>query len=485
MAIGFLPTSFVVYQCEQVNPAMNTLDFNPQENSKMNTLHFVRAAEPHKRFPGASWFFSALLMPVAMSGLISSPVLAQEDDGDDDDQDRDRGACSRTADAAFKACQHEINDDFWIAIGNCNNLADPEARARCKEEAKVARQEAKELCRAQLEARLELCKSVGEVPYDPQIDPATFVDPAEIGTTVAPNPYFPLIRGRTWIYRGGTETVTVTVTEDTKLILGVTCAVIRDIVEDNGEVIEDTKDWYAQDIHGNVWYFGEVVQDFADGELVSIAGSFMAGVDGAKAGMIMKAAPVAEEVYRQEFSLGNAEDVGAVVSLTGSATVPAASCDGNCLITKDDTPIEPGVFANKYYAPGIGAILEVYPQTGERVELVEIRGPNAMALAITTAPAALPKDLRLHANPNPVRLGSAQVTTIQYDLPKPTLARVAVYDLNGRLVRVLQDGPQTAGSHALAWNGFNATGSLVGSGFYFVVLEAESRRLSRKISVVK
>jgi len=122
------------------------------------------------------------------------------------------------------------------------------------------------------------------------------------------------------------------------------------------------------------------------------------------------------------------------------------------------------------------------PQNGRRVELVEIRGSNALA---KTAEPALPTDLRLHTNPNPFRVGSAEVATIRYELPKPTQARVVVYDLNGRQVRVLHDGPQIVGSHALAWNGAGATGSLVGSGFYFVVLEAESRRLSRKISVVK
>jgi len=76
-------------------------------------------------------------------------------------------------------------------------------------------------------------------------------------------------------------------------------------------------------------------------------------------------------VYRQEFLLGEAEDVAEALSLTGSANVPAASCDGNCLITKDYTPLEPDGEENKYYAPGIGLILEVNVETGGRVELVE------------------------------------------------------------------------------------------------------------------
>jgi len=164
--------------------------------------------------------------------------------------------------------------------------------------------------------------------------------------------------------------LTDTVTDEVKEILGVTCAVVHNLVKENGEVIEDTEDWYAQDIFGNVWYFGEIAQDFEDGELVSIDGSWKAGVDGAKAGIIMKAAPAVGDVYRQEFSLGNAEDLAEVLSLTGSEVVPAATCNGDCLVTRDFTPLQPDVSEHKYYKPGFGLILEVNPDTGDRVELV-------------------------------------------------------------------------------------------------------------------
>lgn len=282
------------------------------------------------------------------------------------------GSCAATAHAAVRACHHEVKDDFWIAVGNCLNWADPDAHAECKQEARVAQQQGDEACGTHLEARLAICDALGKAPYDPQIDPALFVDPADIGKSVAPNPYFNLVRGRTRIYAGDTESITVTVTEETKEILGVTCAVIHDVVKDDGEVIEDTTDWYAQDIYGNVWYFGEIAQDFEDGELVSIEGSWKAGVDAAKAGLIMKAAPTVGEVYRQEFSLGNAEDMGEILSLTGTATVPAAACDGDCLITKDFTPLAPDAIEHKYYAADVGLILEVNPETGDRIELVEI-----------------------------------------------------------------------------------------------------------------
>jgi hypothetical protein len=187
-----------------------------------------------------------------------------------------------------------------------------------------------------------------------------------------PNTYFPLIPGTTRIYKGSGETITVTVTNDTKEILGVTCIVIHDVVEKGGEVIEDTFDWYGQDINGNVWYFGESVKDFEDGQLVSLDGSWEAGVDGAKPGIIMKASPQVGDTYRQEFFLGDAEDMGEVLSLNESVTVPYGAYD-NVLKTKDWTPIEPDVYEHKFYAPNIGTVMEINPETGDKVELIDIQ----------------------------------------------------------------------------------------------------------------
>jgi hypothetical protein len=230
-----------------------------------------------------------------------------------------------------------------------------------------------------------VCEDIGEASYDPEIDPDDFVDPTTI-TNANANPYFPLVPGYQWIYTGetdeGIETITVKVTEDIKEIEYppdsgniFQCAVVRDVVTLDEEVIEDTDDWYAQDDDGNVWYFGEISLEFEDGELVSIDGSWKAGVDYAKPGIIMRANPGIGQVYRQEFALGEAEDMGKVISLTASATVPAASCSGDCLKTEDYTPIEPDVLEYKFYKRDIGPVLEVNPETGERVELIDFTTP--------------------------------------------------------------------------------------------------------------
>jgi len=286
-------------------------------------------------------------------------------------------ACSETARAALAACSHEVRDDFWNAVGRCINTADANDREACIQEAEKARQEASpEDCQEQQEARLDLCDALGEAPYDPEFDPGDFVHPSDIGVTVSPNPFFPLVSGAKWVYRGGAETITVEVTGRVKEILGVSCAVVRDIVEEDGDVIEDTLDWFAQHVDGTVWYCGELARDFENGELVSLEGSWEAGRDLARPGIIMSSNPGVGDVYRQEFALGDAEDVAEVVSVTGSEVVPAASCGGKCVVTKDFTPLDPGVIEFKHYAPRVGMILEVNPETGERVELVSVHIPG-------------------------------------------------------------------------------------------------------------
>ena len=141
----------------------------------------------------------------------------------------------------------------------------------------------------------------------------------------------------------------------------------------DGELAEDTFDWYAQDSSGNVWYFGEDSKEYEDGVFVGTEGSWQAGVDGAKPGIIMKANPQIGDSYRQEYYLDEAEDMGKVIKLNESTSVPYGSFDG-VLVILEWNPLEPKVIEHDYYAPGVGAILEVVVKGGsERVELVEIR----------------------------------------------------------------------------------------------------------------
>jgi hypothetical protein len=169
----------------------------------------------------------------------------------------------------------------------------------------------------------------------------------------------------------GLERIEVSPTGKKKVILGVSCVEVRDVVTLEGVPIEDTLDWFAQDKWGNVWYFGELSLNFEHGELVSLDGSWKAGVGGAFPGIIMKADPKVGDVYRQEYWIGEAEDIGEVFGLDETVVVPFGTF-ANCLQTEDQTPIEPDVEEFKYYAPGVGFVLSENAKTGERAELVDI-----------------------------------------------------------------------------------------------------------------
>ena len=206
--------------------------------------------------------------------------------------------------------------------------------------------------------------------YAPSIDPADF-------TTKVDNKYFPLKPGTTFVYRGKTEDATegdtVAVTSDTRNIMGVECVVVDDRVTEDGEPTEKTYDWYAQDNEGNVWYFGEDSKEYENGKVKSTEGSWEAGKDGAEPGIIMPANPNVGETYRQEYYKGEAEDMARALKLDGSATVPQGSYD-HVLVTREWTPLEPNIAEHKYYAAGVGNVLEVAvkgPQ--ERLELVDVK----------------------------------------------------------------------------------------------------------------
>lgn len=208
-----------------------------------------------------------------------------------------------------------------------------------------------------------------EEPYAPVIDPANFVEAVD-------NPYFPLVPGTTMIYEeeteNGLERTEVSVLHETRNVLGIPATAVRDTVWIDGELVEDTFDWFAQDRDGNVWYMGEETCEFENGEVVSTAGAWEAGVDGAQPGIIMLAEPQIGVVYRQEYYPGEAEDMAEVVSLSEAADVAYGTFD-NVLMTRDWNPLEPGSDEHKYYAPGVGLVLEEAVASGTgRVELVEI-----------------------------------------------------------------------------------------------------------------
>jgi hypothetical protein len=177
------------------------------------------------------------------------------------------------------------------------------------------------------------------------------------------NPWFPLKPGSVWHYKGLKEGVkttdTVIVTHQTKRILGVATTVVHDVVKVKGKPEEVTDDFYAQDRKGNVWYFGEETEELnAQGKPTSTEGSFEAGVEGARAGVLIPGKPRVGLVGRQEFLKGEAEDHFEVLDLKASVSVPYVSTQ-KALRTREWTPLEPGTIDNKYYVRGVGTVREI------------------------------------------------------------------------------------------------------------------------------
>jgi hypothetical protein len=206
------------------------------------------------------------------------------------------------------------------------------------------------------------------------------LNPADF-TAHIDNPWWPMRVGSRWIYRetdpaGANQRVVVTVTQRTKKIAnGITARVVHDVVTEDGEFVEVTDDWYAQDECGNIWYLGEATKEYENGKVVSREGSFEAGVDGAQAGVIMPAKPTVGLSYRQEYYAGHAEDTAAVVSLGEQAEVPFGYFEkGRVLMTRDLNRLEPKILEFKFYARGIGPILAVGVSGGsDREELLRCR----------------------------------------------------------------------------------------------------------------
>ena len=169
--------------------------------------------------------------------------------------------------------------------------------------------------------------------------------------------------GTRWIYRSveadgvAQDIVIVATTSTKKLANGITARVVRDTAREKGQIVEDTVDWYAQDSDGNVWYMGEQTAEFENGKVVSRAGSWEAGKDGAMPGIMLPAQPQDGQKYRQEYKKGEAEDNGEVLATDHLVEVKAGRYK-QALVTMDTSTIEPDVVEYKFYAPGVGLVME-------------------------------------------------------------------------------------------------------------------------------
>jgi hypothetical protein len=192
------------------------------------------------------------------------------------------------------------------------------------------------------------------------------------------NPWFPLKSGSVLTYRGIKDGQValdkVTVPGDTVVVAGVPCLVVHDDLTIDGQLAEQTDDWYTQDRAGNVWYFGEDTKELEDGKVTSTEGSWAAGVDGAQPGIFMPAEPHVGTSGLQEFLAGQAEDRFVVLLTDSKVKVPAGSWT-DALLTAEWTRLEPDVLTEKSYVRGLGEVREVDVAGGdEKLELVKAAG---------------------------------------------------------------------------------------------------------------
>jgi len=196
------------------------------------------------------------------------------------------------------------------------------------------------------------------------------INPNDFTTTID-NPYFSLKPGTTFVYKtlDGSEVVRFVVTRETQVVDGVTCVVVNDTSVENGVLHESTRDYFAQDLNGNVWYFGEDVKNYVDGKFDNTNGSWLAGVNGADPGIVMQAVPVVGQTYNQENAPGIAEDKATILSLTAAVNV-AYGDFSSVLQTHDFTPLELALNEEKFYVSGLGLVRSDNRLTGESEALV-------------------------------------------------------------------------------------------------------------------
>lgn len=302
--------------------------------------------------------------------------------------DRGERACSTHARIMRRACFADRLDDYLVHIADCYYVTSVEDQRECDADARDEAAEKAEECLDVYEARRDVCDLVGEARFDIEFDPADFVDPDQIGDSVAPNPYWPLTAGHTQVIIADEEVTVVTVTDEVIDVGGLPCRVVRDLVfeegeDDEGEIeyeaIEVTQDWYGQHVNGDTVYCGENTYEIEDGLIDNTDGSFANGTDRARAGFLVRAFPVPGEGDRQEMATDEAEDYVRYENLMTSPSedeggdVESFPCNGGCLQTFEVNPHDPGEAEYKYYLPGTGFVLatklEDGEPTGEREEV--------------------------------------------------------------------------------------------------------------------
>jgi len=137
---------------------------------------------------------------------------------------------------------------------------------------------------------------------------------------------------------------------------------VEDRAYEDGKLAEVAIDYFAQDDNGTVYYFGEEVDEYANGNVVSHEGSWLLGKDTPVPGIIMPAHPKVGDKFKSEDVSGEIGEADEVISVSETVPVPAGTFS-NCVKIKES--LGDGTTEYKYYAPGVGVVREVPPEGDE------------------------------------------------------------------------------------------------------------------------
>lgn len=208
-------------------------------------------------------------------------------------------------------------------------------------------------------------------PGEPAFTPASFDSNSDAIT----NPHCPVLVGRVLSYeaRDTDEVVVVEATGAIRSIAGVRCTELREQCFEEGELVEETHTWLAQDTAGNVWVLGESQTELSGGVIISTAGSWDADMDGVDPAIQMKSEHVTGDTYRRTAAPDEVPDWIRIIGAEVELRLPGSGVlyEG-CVSLQEWDPSEFGADEVKHYAPGIGLVLEHALDGSERLELVEV-----------------------------------------------------------------------------------------------------------------
>jgi len=204
------------------------------------------------------------------------------------------------------------------------------------------------------------CKTATE-PFEETLDIAMCSPTAGPFTAAVTNPYFPLRVGSRWILEGRENGVAVrleiSVREQTLTVAGVATRVLEERETQGGQLVEISRNFFAQAPNGTVCYFGEEVDIYDNGVVTSHEGQWRAGVSNAVPGIFMPASPAVGMAFRQEVAPGVAEDRVVIEGMNESVTTPAGTFTATVRFV-ETTPLEPGSTSTKVFARDVGLIVD-------------------------------------------------------------------------------------------------------------------------------